>query len=153
MRSRFTYLAVALLLLGTMGLFAWINPSYQKAFEAKWYYFTGKYDEAYRLAKEAYEADPYNRMALTMMTRAQWAKKYLDYIKEGLGYLHEIEKIADRSPVSEADRLRIKWMCEVMIGRYERLASTPLTDEELEERAHGIYEKFVSLYEQLFKQK
>ncbi|WP_353661847.1 hypothetical protein [Hydrogenimonas sp. SS33] len=150
MGSKFTYLLLALLLLGGMALFAWTNPSYQKAFEAKWHYFMGEYDEAYRLAKEAYRLDPYNRMALTVMTRTERAEKYLAYIRDGLRYLHAIETIADRSPVSEADRARIKMMCEVMLGRYENLAATPLGDEELAERARDIYTKFKTIYRDLF---
>ncbi len=44
-------------------------------------------------------------------------------------------------------------MCEVMIGRYEQLSATKLTDRELVERAKEIYDKFKSLYASLFKQK
>ena len=150
MRSKLIYLLLALALLGGMAIFAWTNPSYEKAFEAKWHYFMGEYDEAYRLAKEAYELDPYNRMALTVMTRTETARRYLDYIREGLEYLHRIESIADHPPIDEADKVRIKMMCEVMMERYERLAKTPLSDEELVERARRVYEKFASLYRSLF---
>jgi tetratricopeptide (TPR) repeat protein len=154
MRSKLLYLLFAGALLGGMALFAWTNPSYQKAFEAKWYYFMGDYDEADRLAKEAYELDPYNRMALTVMTRSEVAKKYLGYIREGHEYLRRIEEIAAKEPVDEADRVRIKMMCEVMMGRYEKLlSSSRLTDEELVARARVIYEKFRDLYDSLFKQK
>ena len=154
MRSRISYLVFAVLLLGGMALFAWTNPSYQKAFEAKWYYFMGDYDEAYRLAKEAYDEDPYNRMALTVMTRSEVAQKYLDYIHEGEAYLRRIEEIAAHEPVKEADRIRIKLMCEVMMERFDRLASSSrLTDEALVERARSIYREFRELYDSLFKRK
>ena len=108
MRSKVTYLLFAMLLLGGMALFAWTNPSYQKAFEAKWHYFMGEYDEAYRLAKEAYELDRYNRMALTVMTQTEVAEKYLDYIREGAKYLHLIESIAKRSPSTKRTRCASK---------------------------------------------
>ncbi|WP_457595963.1 hypothetical protein [Hydrogenimonas sp.] len=153
MRSKIIYLLFALGLLGGMALFAWTNPSYQKAFEAKWYYFMGDYDTAYRLAKEAYDLDPYNRVALTVMTRTQAAREYLAYIREGVGYLHRIEEMAAGGIVDEADRVRIKMMCEVMLGRYATLTANPLADEELRERARQIYEKFRTLYASLFKQK
>ncbi|WP_456450146.1 hypothetical protein [Hydrogenimonas sp.] len=152
MRSKITYLLFAMLLLGGMALFAWTNPSYQKAFEAKWHYFMGEYDEAYRLAKEAYELDRYNRMALTVMTQTEVAEKYLDYIREGAKYLHLIESIAEKEPIDEADKVRIKMMCEVMMDRYEKLTATRLTDDELVARARQIYEKFRVLYDSLFKQ-
>jgi len=150
MGSRLTIFLLALALLGGMAVFAWTNPSYQKAFEAKWHYFMGEYDEAYRLAKEAYRLDPYNRMALTVMTRTERAERYLAYIRDGLRYLHAIEEIADRASVSEADKVRIKMMCEVMIGRYEKIAVTPLSDRELAERARDIYRKFETIYHDLF---
>jgi tetratricopeptide (TPR) repeat protein len=151
--SRIVYALLALLLLAGMAVFAWTNPSYQKAFEAKWYYFMGDYDEALRLAKEAYALDRYNRMALTVMTQTEVAERYLDYIREGTEFLRQIEAIADHPPISEADKIRIKMMCEVMIDRYETLTATPLTDEELIERATNLYRKFKTLYTSLFKQK
>jgi len=151
--SRIVYALLALLLLAGMAVFAWTNPSYQKAFEAKWYYFMGDYDEALRLAKEAYALDRYNRMALTVMTQTEVAERYLDYIREGAEFLRQIEAIADHPPISEADKIRIKMMCEVMIDRYETLTATPLTDEELIERATNLYRKFKTLYTSLFKQK
>ncbi|WP_300368377.1 hypothetical protein [Hydrogenimonas sp.] len=151
MSSKITYLLFAVLLLGGMAIFAWTNPSYQKAFEAKWHYFMGDYDEAYALAKEAYALDRYNRMALTVMTQTEVAERYLGYIREGAGFLRQIEDIANHPPISEADKIRIKMMCEVMIERYEKLVATRLTDDELVERAHNIYEKFKSLYSSLFK--
>ncbi|WP_456381492.1 hypothetical protein [Hydrogenimonas sp.] len=153
MGSRWVYLFVAFLLLGGMAVFAWLNPSYQKAFEAKWYYFMGDYDEAYRLAHEAYALDRYNRMALTVLTRTEVAERYLDYIHEGRSFLKRIEAIAERERIEEADRLRIKMMCEIMLGRYERLVATPLADDRLVEEAKEIYEKFRILYSSLFKQK
>ena len=151
--SRIVYALLALLLLAGMAVFAWTNPSYQKAFEAKWYYFMGDYDEALRLAKEAYALDRYNRMALTVMTQTEVAERYLDYIREGTEFLRQIEAIADHPPISKADKIRIKMMCEVMIDRYETLTATPLTDEELIERATNLYRKFKTLYTSLFKQK
>ncbi len=153
MQYRMTYLFIALFLLAGMAVFALTNPSYEKAIEARWHYFTGNYDEAYRIAKEAYELDNYNRMAFTVMRQTEVAKEYLDYIREGERYLDLIEDVANHPPIGEADKIRIKMMCEVMIGKYENLSPTKLTDEELVERAKDIYEKFQNLYTSLFKQK
>lgn len=153
MQSRMVYAILALSLLAAMAVFALTNPSYEKAFEARWQYFMGNYDEAYKIAKEAYELDRYNRMAFTVMTQTEVAKRYLDYIREGEHYLELIEDTANHPPIGEADKVRIKMMCEVMIGRYEQLSATKLTDRELVERAKEIYDKFKSLYASLFKQK
>jgi tetratricopeptide (TPR) repeat protein len=151
MRSRITYFLIALTLLGGMGYFAWTNPSYQKAFEAKWYYLMGEYDTAYQLAKEAYALDHYNRMALTVISQTEIAQKYLDYIQEGNTFLERIEKIAEKSPIEEADKVRIKMMCEVMLERYDQLAPTPLTDRDLVEKAKKIHDEFETLYRSLFE--
>ena len=151
--GRSWYAALALALLIGMAIFAWTNPSYEKAFEAKWYYMLGEYDPAYDLAKEAYALDRYNRMAFTVMTQTAVAKKFLDYIGEGRRYLALIEKIADHPPISKADRLRIKMMCEVMMDRYATLTPTKLTDRKLVEEAHAMYERFKTLHDSIFKQK
>ena len=153
MQSKALYLLLALALLGAMAIFAWTNPSYEKAFEAKWYYLTGDYDTALKLAEAAYEEDPYNRMALTTLNRAKIAKIYADYIHEGENYFQTIEAIARHKPIDEADRIRIKMMCEVMLGRYAALPDTPLVDPALKKEAHTIYRKFKELYDSLFKAK
>ncbi|MCF6202004.1 MAG: hypothetical protein L3J42_07790 [Hydrogenimonas sp.] len=150
MQSKITYLLIALSMLAAMAIFAFTNPSYEKAIEARWLYFMGNYDEAYEVAKEAYELDNYNRMAFTVMRQTEVAKKYLDYIREGERYLKLIEDAANHPPLGEADKVRIKLMCEVMIGKYEKLSPTKLTDKELVERAKQIYKKFKTLYSSLY---
>ena len=133
-------------LLGGMALFAWSNPSYEKAFEAKWYYFTGDYESAYRLAAEAYEMDPYNRVALTVMRQTEVARKYVAYIEEGEAFLRRIEELVEKGPLESADRTRIRMMCEIMLDRYETLSATPLTDENLVKRAAKVRSEFETLY-------
>jgi len=146
--NRMIYLIVALFLVG-MAAFAFFNPSYEKAFEAKWHYMMGEYDQAYALAKEAYDLDHYNRMAFTIMTQTEVSKQVLDYIREGSDYLRQIDTMM-RSDLSEADRLRIKMMCEVMIEKYPKLAPTKLTDPDLVQEAETIYKKFKNIYSSLF---
>jgi len=150
MPSKLFYFLLSVALIGGMALFAWTNSSYQKAFEAEWHYLVGEYDEAYHLAKEAYALDHYNRFALTVMTRTENARTYLAFIREGLTYLDKIQEIADRNTVTKADRARIRMMCEVMIQRYETLAKTPLSDEDLVMRAERIDADFKEIYRKLF---
>jgi tetratricopeptide (TPR) repeat protein len=149
--GRLWYVALALTLLAGMAIFAWTNPSYEKGFEAKWYYLLGEYDRAYDLAKEAYELDRYNRMAFTVMTQTAVARRFIDYIKEGEAYLKTIEEIADRPPISDADKIRIKMICEVMMDRYATLTPTKLTDKELVKEARAMYERFKTLHDSIFK--
>jgi len=150
MQSKLLITAFAILLLLLMVLFALVNPSYEKAFKAKWYYASGDYDKALVLAKEAYELDPYNRVALTVMKRSEIAKKFEDFIKEGESYLKRIEAIANNSTIKDADKIRIKMMCEVMIERYSSLSPSKLIDERLVNRAKEVYEKFDKLYISIF---
>ena len=153
MPSKLLYTLLALALLGGMAYFAWTNPSYQRAFEAKWYIVTGDYETAYALADEAYRLDPYNRLSLSVMTQAKAARQYVAYLKEGSEYLHRIERIVEKRPLSDADRVRIKLMCEVMIEAYRQLPDPRFVDPELAERAKRRHDEFVTLYASLFKQK
>jgi len=146
MQSKLLFLFLAILLLLLMYLFALTNPSYEKAFKAKWHYMSGEYKQALILAKEAYELDPYNRVALTVMRQTEIASKFVDYIKEGEAYLEQIEVIADNPPIKEADKIRIKMMCEIMIDKYSSLPSSALTKSELLSKAKEVYEKFKTLY-------
>ncbi|NPA30296.1 MAG: hypothetical protein GXO33_08945 [Epsilonproteobacteria bacterium] len=151
MRSKPLWLTLPLLMLAALGIFAWTNPSYQKAFEAKWYYVTGDYENAYRLASEAYAMDRYNRMALTIVQQTRVARKYLAYIREGEDFLRRIEKMVDGGALGRADRARIAMMCEVMLDRYKTLSATPLTDEALVRRAAKVRDEFATLYRSLSK--
>ncbi len=151
MRSKPLWLTLPLLMLAALGLFAWLNPSYRMAFEAKWFYLTGDYENAYRLAFEAYEMDRYNRMALTVVQQTKVARKYLSYVKEGEAFLRRIEKMVDGGALGRADRARIAMMCEVMLDRYKTLSATPLTDKALVGRAAKVREEFATLYRSLSK--
>jgi len=151
MQSKLLFVSFAVLLLLLMVLFALTNPSYEKAFKAKYYYYSGNYDQALTLAKEAYELDPYNRVALTVMRQTEIARKFVDYIKEGRTYLKKIEAIADNPPIKQSDKIRIKMMCEVMINRYSSLPTSGLAKSDLIKQAEEVYKKFKRLYVSLFK--
>jgi len=150
MQSKLLLVAFAILFLLLMVLFALTNPSYEKAFRAKYYYYSGKYDQALTLAKEAYKLDPYNRVALTIMRQTEIARKFVDYIKEGESYLRQIEAIADNPPIKQSDKIRIKLMCEVMLNKYSSLPTSRLIKSDLPNQAKEVYEKFKRLYVSLF---
>ena len=151
MPSKMLYLLIAVGLLAGMAFFAWSAPSYEKAFEAKWYYFTGASDEAQRLAEEAYRLDPYNRMALTVKTRAARAKELKNYVEEGREYLEKIDAIASKGVITKPDEVRIKMMIEIMVQRYRQIKPTPLDDMRLLQEARGVYQKFETLERTLFR--
>jgi len=151
MRSKLLFIALAILILALMALFALTNPSYEKAFKAKYYYYSKEYEEALNLAKEAFELDPYNRVALTIIKQTEIAQKFVDYIKEGEAYLEQIETIARKLPIKKSDKIRIKMMCEIMIDKYSFLPSSKLIESDLINRAKEVYEKFNTLYTSVYK--
>jgi len=150
MLSKFLFVMSAIVLLGLGALYFVFNSSYQDSFEARFYYFIGNYEKAYMLSKRAYEKDSYNKMAFTVFTQSKIALNYEEYIKEGNRYLEKIEKISSSKKYSEADKIRVKMMCEIMIDRYKKLSPTKLTDKELLENSKKIYMKFKKLYDELY---
>ena len=137
-------------LLGGSVYFFSFNSSYQNSIQARIYYFLGNYESAYNLAKEAYEQDSYNKMANTVMTQSAISKEYEAYIKQGNEYFTKIDEISSKEDYIEADKLRVKMMCEIMIESYNELAPSTLTDESLQLSSQKMQKKFIQLYEELF---
>jgi len=140
---------LSLLTIMFMGAYLYLNPSYEKSLEAKYYYETGNYKEALVLANEAFSLDVYNRMASTILAQSKIALKYVAYINDAKKYIKQIDNIATHSTISDADRAKIRLMCEVMIGSYKKLAPSVVTDNELVNSASNYYLKFEKLLEKV----
>lgn len=151
MKSRVFVFVVAASLLFIMALYFLINPSYEKSLRAKYYYETGEYAEAYNLAKEAFDIDLYNRMAATVMAQSQTSLKYKNYIDDAKKYMKGIDEIAKHKQISDADKAKIKMMCNIMLGSYVKLAPSVITDEELVQEAAAYHAKFEKLLEKVTK--
>ncbi len=151
MKSRVFVFVVAASLLFIMALYFLINPSYEKSLRAKYYYETGEYAEAYNLAKEAFDIDVYNRMAATVMAQSQTSLKYKNYIDDAKKYMKGIDEIAKHKQISDADKAKIKMMCNIMLGSYVKLAPSVITDEELVQEAAAYHAKFEKLLEKVTK--
>ncbi|MGE0738805.1 hypothetical protein [Sulfurimonas sp.] len=149
MKSRVFVFVVAASLLFIMALYFLINPSYEKSLRAKYYYETGEYAEAYNLAKEAFDIDVYNRMAATVMAQSQTSLKYKNYIDDAKKYMKGIDEIAKHKQISDADKAKIKMMCNIMLGSYIKLAPSVITDEELVQEAAAYHAKFEKLLEKV----
>lgn len=132
-----------------MGIYFLINPSYEKSIQAQYYYEMGDYDEAYKLANEAFSIDIYNRMASTIMAQSKTAMKYKKYIDQAKQYMAEINKIAAKDTISDADRAKIKVMSEIMVDSYKKLAPSVITDTKLVREAAEYYENFEKLLEKV----
>lgn len=140
---------VALGILIVMGVYFLINPSYEKSIRAKYYYEMGDYNEAYTLAKEAFSMNVYNRMASTVMAQSKTSLKFVDYINLSKKYMKEIQEIAKHDVISDADRARMRTMCEIMVGSYKKLAPSVITDEALVQESTRYYKEFEQLLEKV----
>ena len=149
MKTKILLPAVAVFLLLVMGIYFLTHPSYDKSIRAKYYYEIGNYKEAYSLAKEAFSLDVYNRMASTIMTQSQTSLKYVSYIQMGQKYMKDINKIATQEVISDADKAKIRLICEIMMSAYVKLAPSVITDKELVRQTAKYHDDFEKLFEKV----
>jgi len=147
MNNKFFFPGLAALFLAIMGIYFLVNPSYEKSIQAQYYYEIGDYKEAYKRANEAFGLDVYNRMASTIMAQSKTAMKYQKYIDQAKQYMAEINKIADKDTISDADRAKMKMMSEIMIDSYKKLAPSVITDNKLVREAAKYYSDFEKILE------
>jgi tetratricopeptide (TPR) repeat protein len=126
------------------------NQSYQYSLEAKTFYELGEYEKAYQLAKKAYELEPYNRMAFTILTQSEIAKEWKNYIEESKNYFKKIEEISNKKVITKKDKIRVKMMLEIIIEKYKLLKNSKLIDKKLKQEAYTQYKKGEKLYEEVF---
>ena len=151
MTSKALILGMAFTFLMIMGGYFLVNPSYEKSITAKYYYEIGEYDESYFIAKEAFALNVYNRMASTVMVQSQIALKYVDYINLAEKYMLEINEISLHETVSNADKAKIRIICEIMLGSYVKLAPSVITDKKLVEESAKYYKSFEKLLAKVTK--
>jgi len=149
MKTKFLFPFVAVFLLFIMGVYFLTHPSYDKSLRAKYYYEIGDYQEAYALAKEAFSLDLYNRMASTIMTQSQTSLKYVAYIKMAEKYMKDINQIATKETVSDADKAKIRLICQIMMSSYIKLAPSVITDESLVKQTAKYHDDFEKLFEKV----
>jgi tetratricopeptide (TPR) repeat protein len=125
------------------------TESYKLSLEAKVKYGVGDYKEARRLAKEAFDLDPYNKMAVSILAQSKISTVLKDYLDDSKKYLKEIDRLTKKSDFSDASKIKIKMMCEVMIGRYKKLNPTIMTDKDLYEECTTYYNKYQKIYKEL----
>ncbi len=127
------------------------SSSYTKSIKARYKYMVGDYESARRLAREAFDEDPYNRMAISILAQSKISIQIADYINDAKNYLAKIKKITQKKVITPSDKAKIKMMCEVIIGRYPKLAPTVMTDKALVEEAKKYYLEFKKIYDELFQ--
>ena len=148
--KRYKYWAIlTLVFLLLMGSYFAFNPSYQLSVEAKFYYSMSDYEKAYDLSSEAYEMEPYNRMARSVMVQSKYALRYVHYNQEAEEYLEKIRSYASQEKISLAEQMRIKMMCDIMIDKHDKMQPTILIDKDLVKESRENYKKFKKLKESL----
>ncbi len=151
MKSKVLIPSVAFFIIFLMGAYFLINPSYERSLKAKYYFETGDYKEALVLAKEAFSMDVYNRMASTIMAQSITSLKYVSYNNDAKKYMHIINKIALHDIISDADKAKIRTICNIMIDSYIKLAPSVVTDSDLVNDAAKFHNSFEKLLEKVTK--
>lgn len=148
--ARVVMIFFVILILALGGFYFATSSSYQKSLQARVSYFLGNYESAYMYAKKAYQEDSYNKMAFSVLTQSEIALRYINYIKRGKEYFDKINAISSKKDITQADKSRIKLICEIMMGEYKNLTSSLLTDKKLQENAKITYKKFKQVHNELF---
>ncbi len=148
-RKYFYFILLFFVFLGIVYFFLF-GSIYEKALKARMYFSLGDYNKAYSLAREVYLKDSYNTMALTVMNTSKVALTYKKYIKEGNTYLNQIKEISSKKTISKQELAKIRIICEIMIGEYEKLKPNIFSDKKLSSNATKVYKKFKKIHEELF---
>ena len=149
MNSKYFFPITAFVLVLIMVIYFLSHPSYEKSLEAKYYYEMGDYNKAYKSANEAFSMDLYNRMAATVMAQSKTALKYVKYIDEAKKYMLDINEIANKTTISDADRAKIKMMSEIVVDSYTKLAPSVMTNKSLVNEAKKYHDNFEKLLEKV----
>ncbi len=149
MSYKLFWLIGSFLLLLAMGFYILLNPSYEKSFEAKYFYSLGRYDKSLSLAKDAFVLNNYNRMASTIMAQSKIALEYKQYIEQAKTYLSEINLLVRTENISDADRARMRMMSQIVIQGYVKLSSSVITDKSLVKEATHYRDEFIKINEKI----
>ncbi|WP_297485067.1 hypothetical protein [Sulfurimonas sp.] len=149
MNSKYFFPITAFVLVLIMVIYFLSHPSYEKSLESKYYYEMGDYNKAYKSANEAFSMDLYNRMAATIMAQSKTALKYVKYIDEAKKYMLDINEIANKTTISDADRAKINMMSEIVVDSYTKLAPSVMTNKSLVNEAKKYHDNFEKLLEKV----
>ncbi len=145
------FTTLVLFVAGMLLFFFGFNDSYKYSLEARMKYFTGDYEAARELAKKAFEIDPYNKMAFSILAQSKISAQMADYVKEADRYLKKIDALTNKANFSPRDKLKIKMITEIMIEKFNKLTPTVLTDKELYAECIKRYKKFKTIHDKLFQ--
>ncbi|MCK9473797.1 MAG: hypothetical protein M0Q17_08765, partial [Sulfurimonas sp.] len=81
--------------------------------------------------------------------QSQTSLKYVSYIDDAKKYMKIIDEIALHESISDADKAKIKMICEIMLSAYVKLAPSVITDNELIKLSAEYHKKFEKLLEKI----
>jgi len=88
-------------------------------------------------------------MASTIKAQSLIALKYLSYNNDSKEYMNQLNALANHNVLLDADKAKIRIICEIMIGRYKKLTSSIVTDENLVKESATYYKNFEKLLEKV----
>jgi len=148
--------AKVLIVLGTGICLGWLyfyflsNPSYMKSFEAKYYFYQQDFNRSLRLAKEAYKEDNYNQMAFTMLVQSTESLKWVKFINESREYLTKAKQISSKLHITNADRIEIRFMSEIVFDSYSKLnKKNSFIDDGIKNKAKYINDQLRKIYDEM----
>ena len=147
----FLGLIVALFFVISMFLYFILNTSYHNSIQAKYYYVLGDYENAYNYADLAYKQERYNLMAYTVREQSVRALELIKYINQAKAYYEKINSISVKAILSIADRSRMIIYARIIVGEYDDLTWTILTDKDLVKEAKRLRDEFDKLLQELSK--
>lgn len=152
MGGKIAILAVVILVLAGAYAYYVSSGSYALSLEARKLYDQGDYENAAMLARQAYDENPYNRMAFTVLTQASESKKWQNFIDMAQGYMRKTLELTAKERITAGDRNRIKLMAEVVMEDYKKLdPKNRMIAPELKDRAADLHRQFVQLYDDAFR--
>lgn len=151
MKIKLFSISTASILLIILAVFFLMSHSYQLSLESKVHYHLGNYKQAHKMAVIAHNEDPYNRMAATVMTQSKLALEYVTYNRDAAKYLLDIDILSKKDYIETADKIRMKFMSEIMIDRFPKLTPTVVIDKELKKEAQAYFHEFEAIHAKIIR--
>ncbi|MCH5322232.1 MAG: hypothetical protein J1E31_01450 [Helicobacter sp.] len=146
--SKKAWIVIGCLLLGIAAYFL-LAPSYQLSRKAQKAFEVENYEEAYNLAKESLEKDPYNKGAFGIFSQSRQRieiKRFLDRTKRNY---EEAQEILKKSVLTPQEFLQLKWIYETFAKEIETLTFTNSPTPEEAQQIEQFKQWFNSLNAQL----
>lgn len=136
-------LILVFLLIGSV-VYVYFSTSYRLGRKAQDALNKGAFKEAYTLATQALEEDPYNRLAFSVQNQAKQRKNIQEFLHITQENLNTAMQILEHIPLSAQEFLTLQWMVETFNKTYRNLLllNQPNTQEK----------KQLQEYAQWFKQ-